>query len=160
MKTSFHQSGAIFIELAISLPLLLFLMLAALDFSKAISEYKTLVNQAKSAARYLTSRAPGSASNEGLCIVKTSSTDCSAALVLDNLASASIDIQDAASSASTHGAQLTSSIPSYAVSINLISVTISNYRYDSIVGGFSLAGYSIPASINFNPISVTMRQVN
>jgi Flp pilus assembly protein TadG len=57
MKHS-KQTGAVFIELAIVLPLLIFLMLAAIDFSRAISEYKTIVNQAKSAARYLTTRAP------------------------------------------------------------------------------------------------------
>ena len=160
MKNSLHQSGAIFIELAISLPLLLFLMLAALDFSRAISEYKTLVNQAKSAARYLTSRAPGSATNEGICIVKTSTSYCSGTILLKNLDTASINIQDAVSAPSSHSAQLTSGTSTYAVSINLISVTISNYRYDSIIGGFSLGTYSIPASINFNPIRVTMRQVN
>ena len=158
MKQS-KQMGAVFIELAIVLPILIFLMLAAIDFSRAISEYKTIVNQAKSAARYLTSRAPGSANAQGICIVKTSTSDCSSGNILANLDSATINIQDASSSAS-HAGQLTSQNSPSAVSINLITVTISNYEYNSIINGFNLGLLSIPASITFNPISVTMRQVN
>lgn len=158
MKHS-KQTGAVFIELAIVLPLLIFLMLAAIDFSRAISEYKTIVNQAKSAARYLTTRAPGSATAQGICIVKTSTSDCSNDNILANLDSATITIQDASSS-SSHAGQLTSQTSPSAVSINLITVTITNYEYNSIINGFNLGVFSIPASITFNPISVTMRQVN
>lgn len=51
------QSGVAIVEFTIALPLLLFLMLATVEFGRALSQYDTLTKAARNACRYIASKA-------------------------------------------------------------------------------------------------------
>jgi Flp pilus assembly protein TadG len=156
-----RSRGTAILELAIILPFLLLMSFGALEYSLAISEYKSLTLQTRIAARYLSSRAPGdlASQEEAICLVKygvTSASSCTGALIAPGLANAIVSIEDPMNSAS-HNAQSSGPGP-YQVRLNLVTVKISGYQYRPIVGSF-LSGFSGNTSITFNPISTTMRQI-
>lgn len=152
--------GAAFLELAIILPLLILLVFGALEFSLAASEYKTLAKQTRIGARYLSSRAPGDeiGQAQAICLVRTgiaSNAPCSGNALTDGLASAIITVQDSENS-TNHRAQQ-SETGTYSVRVNLVTVTVSGYQYEPLIGGF-LSGLAGPSTITFDPVSATMRQ--
>lgn len=157
-----HQArGVALLELAFILPILLLIVFGALEFSLAISQYKTLALQARIGARYLSSRTPGdqTARTEAICLVKygvASAPSCTGTLLLPALGSATVTVSDAVTNSTTHKTQATSS-NSYQVRVNLVTVTISGYQYQPYVGGF-LSGLTGASTITFNPIHATMRQ--
>lgn len=149
------------LELAIIMPILLLLAFGTLEFSLAISEYKTLALQARSGARHLSFRAPGDliAREQAVCLVRTgiaTTAPCPDTPVLPGLANATIIVQDSGNSAA-HLAQA-SDDSVYRVRVNLVTVTISGYQYQPAAGGF-LSGLTGVNTITFDPISATMRQV-
>lgn len=52
-----RQRGTAIVEFAIALPLMLFLMLATVEFGRILSEYNTLTKSVQDAARYVASNA-------------------------------------------------------------------------------------------------------
>ena len=162
----YKNSGAILVELSIVLPLITFLTMACLEFSHAISEYKSLVVQVKNAARYLSVSAPGSSNNLAICMVKTGtlSSQCSTNWILPGFAdgTATVTVRDSLNQVSTHRSQKTSSSSSEtnAVTINLVTIEVSNYPYKTIIGSFGLGSFVIPEKIIFGKVSATMRQIN
>ena len=162
----YKNSGAILVELSIVLPLITFLTLACLEFSHAISEYKSLVIQVRNAARYLSVSAPGNSNNLAICMVKTgiSSSNCSSNWILPGFADGTdtTTVRDSLNQPSTHRSQKTSSSSSEgnAVTINLVTVEVLNYPYHTIIGSFGLGSFVIPEKIIFGKVSVTMRQIN
>lgn len=162
----YKNTGAILVELTIVLPLITFLTLASLEFSHAISEYKSLVIQVRNATRYLSVSAPGSSNNLAICMVKTgaATSNCSTNWILPGFAdgTASITVRDSLNQPSTHRSQKTSGNTSeeHGVTVNLVTVEVSNYPYHTMIGSFGLGSFVIPEQIKFGKISTTMRQVN
>ena len=161
LKFRSKQKGAVLIELAIVIPLLLLLTLVPLEISHAISEYKVLVNQVESAARYLSTKTPGLGRAEAICLVRTSSLSCSATPVLAGLAlsGATVSVYDAVNAASTQKSQKTSS-DTNSVRINLVTVKVTGYQYNLSIGDFAYGIFQLPATLDFGEISSTMRQIN
>lgn len=162
------QSGAVLIELVFTLPVLILLIMGTLEFSKAISEYKVIVNQVRNAARYLSTKLPTAPTDsysgieQAKCIVKTGvpTSLCGSAYVLPGLATVQIDVENAATHPATHKAQSTTAAGLNGPAINLVTVTVSNYVYQLSFGQAILGGIQIGPQINFGPISTTMRQTN
>ena len=154
--------GSVIVEMAVLLPVILLLALATIEFSSALVAYKRLVNQTRTAARWLSTQTPGQGHVAAICMVKygnmSGNTPCSGNLILPNLSSATVTINDATTNASTHRAQMTGA-PG-AVAINLVTVTISGYRHPLILGGFLKPITGGAASLGFSSISTTMRQVS
>lgn len=171
MKYSRNQDGAVLIELALTVPVLIFVLAGVLEFSKAISEYKVIVNQVRNATRYLSTKVPTLSTDQysgieaAKCLLKTGVPQaiCGAGTgtnyILPGLATATIDVQNAATNPSTHKAQSTATTIS-GPSINLVTVTVTNYVYNLNFGQSILGGFGIAPQINFGPISATMRQTN
>jgi len=153
--------GVAMLELAIILPLLLLLAFGALEFALAISQYKTLAVQVRIGARYLSSRVPGDAIGraEAICLVRTGqagAAPCAGTPVLPGLATATVTVEDAANSAA-HKAQASDS-STYRVRVNLVTVKVSGFQYQPILGSF-LSGLTGASTITFGPVTATMRQV-
>jgi Flp pilus assembly protein TadG len=155
-----RQSGSVLVELAAILPLLVALSLGTLEFASAFTEYKTVVNQARIAARYLSAMAPGQGHPQARCIATNgaeSTAPCTGTPVLDGMATATVTIQDASNATATHRAQATSTATG-AVAVNLVTVTITGYSHQLVTGSIISGMLSDSTSITFGPISATMRQ--
>ena len=154
--------GAVLVELAAILPFILILSLATVEFASALVAYKRLANQTYVAARWLSTQAPGQGHVTAACMVKygeqSSALPCTGTLLLPNLASATVTITDASTNAPTHRAQMSGSTDG--VAINLVTVTLSDYRHTLLFGGFLKPITGGAASIGFTPISTTMRQIS
>lgn len=155
-----RQSGSVLVELAAILPLLVALSLGTLEFASAFTEYKTVVNQARIAARYLSAKAPGQGHAQARCLAingAESTAPCTGTPVLSGLSTASVTIQDASNATATHRAQATSTATG-AVVVNLVTVTITGYSHQLVTGSIISGMLSDRTSITFGPISATMRQ--
>jgi len=160
--------GAVLVELALLLPLLLLLTLAAVEFSQAIAAYKVVVNQVRSAARHLSTKAPGTGYIEAECLLThgspSSAKPCSSSALLPGfLASGfSVTVADAVSAPTTHRSQRTTADLSVtsATTINLVSVTASGYQHELHFAGFLSGVVGDATNLTFGPISMTMRQIN
>ncbi len=167
-KTRTRGRGAVLVELALLLPLLLLLTLAAVEFSQAIAAYKVVVNQVRSAARHLSTKAPGTGYIEAECLLThgspSSAKPCSGSVLLPGfLASGfSVTVTDAINMPSTHRSQRTTAdlTVTSATTINLVSVTASGYQHQLHFAGFLSGVVGEATSLTFGPISMTMRQIN
>ena len=157
------DQGTVFIELAIILPLLILLSLIVIETSKAISEYKIIVTQVRNAARYLTTKAPGTNRLEAACMVKTGLPispcfDSPLLTGLDN-SSVTITVYDAINYPATHRSQKINTSQN-TITVNLVTVEVRGYQYQLRFGAFSNEIFSYADILEFAPISATMRQVN
>jgi Flp pilus assembly protein TadG len=155
-----RQTGSVFVELAAVLPILIALSLGTLEFASALSEYRTVVNQARIAARYLSAKAPGQDHHKAVCLAKygaESAPPCSGTPLLPALASATVTIQDASNAPATHRAQSVSSTGGSGV-MNLVTVRISGYSHPLFTGAIIGGMLNDQTSITFAPIGATMRQ--
>lgn len=160
LRTLQRQSGSVLVELAAILPLLVGLSLGTLEFASAFTEYKTIVNQARIAARYLSAKTPGQGHAQARCLAINgieSTAPCAGTPVLSGLATATVTIQDASNAAATHRAQATSATAG-AVAVNLVTVQITGYTHQLVTGSIISGMVNDRTSIGFAPISVTMRQ--
>lgn len=161
-----RAGGAVLVELALLLPLLVLLTLATVEFAQAIAAYKVVVHQVRSAARYLSTQAPGTGHVQAECLLThgsiSSAKPCSGAVLLSGFAASGfgVSISDALNAPATHRSQRSSTDATVttATTLNLVSVTASGYQHrlhfavflSGMVGGLTV--------INFEPISMTMRQ--
>ena len=163
-----QSRGAVLVELALLLPLLLLLTLAAVEFSQAIAAYKVVVNQVRSAARHLSTKAPGTGYTEAECLLThgslSSAKPCSGSALLPGfLASGfSVTVSDAVNAPTTHRSQRTTAdlTVTSATTINLVTVTASAYQHQLHFAGFLSGVVGDATNLTFGPISMTMRQIN
>lgn len=151
-----RMKGAVLVELAITLPIFVGLFLLTVEVSHGIAEYKVLLNQVRTATRYLETQASGDLYGQryvATCLVVTATPDCSAIPVLSGLTATNVSIQDASDTPATHALQPTTTGTSGAAgsSVNLVTVAVSNYQHSLAFG---------TVDIRFSPISATSRQVN
>ncbi len=162
------SSGAVLVELALLLPILVFLTLASVEFSQAIAAYKVIINQVRNAARYLSTEAPGTGYTEATCLLTngnpSSAKPCSGSLLLAGFSASSfnVTVADAVNAPSTHSAQRTTAdlTVTSATTINLVTVTASGYQHPLYFAGFLSGVVGNATSLTFGPISMTMRQIN
>lgn len=160
MKRQKTQSGVAAIEFAIVLMPMIMIVFGITEFGRAIYQYNTVAKATRDAARYLTTQPTGDANaiaaaeclvrygKYGFCVNNTGSTPPLLAPGLDpNLASpATISV---CHSLNCPANQSQGSNPV----INMVTVTVGNYRFQSLVP-FVTAGL---ATITYDDISNTMR---
>ena len=164
------QTGAVFVEFLFVLILLLLPMIyLTIEASRAISEYKALVNQVRAAARYLSTMNAGEGHLRAACFLKTGVISCSSStpMIMQGYTNLNIKITDSKlqtlngantniNPAGTHRFQQTStSTDPFGSVVNLVTVEAAGYQYIPITS--FLQGFTL---INFGPISATMRQVS
>ena len=168
MRRGQQSGGAVLVELALLLPLLLFLTLASVEFSQAIAAYKIVVNQARSATRHLSTKAPGTGHIEAECLLThgspSSTKPCAGSVLLPGFSASgfSVTVADAINAPITHRSQRTTAdlTVTSATTINLVTVTATSYQHPLYFAGFLSGVVGDTTSLTFGPISVTMRQIN
>jgi Flp pilus assembly protein TadG len=142
------QRGVAAVELGFMIFPLVLMIFGTTELGRAIYTYNTLDKAVRDAVRHLSQHGPGDAAiqAQARCLATTGTLDCSASTLAPGLLDSNVVLCDAMSCAGSHAAQL---VPGGGT-INLVSVTISGYDYDSLVE------FVIPDMI-FNSISVTMR---
>ena len=139
--------GVAAVEFGLLLVPLVLITFGITEYGRAIYTYNTLDKAARDAVRHLSAGGPGDATRqaEASCLVRYGNTGCTGTTLAPGLTSANVSICDAVACAGTHDNQ-----PTTAGTIDLMTVTIQNYAYDSVME------FVMP-DLNFNNISVTMR---
>ena len=135
-------------ELGILLIPLILITFGVTEFGRAIYTYNTLVKATRDATRFLSGQGPGDPVDITVaqCLVVYGNRTCTGNALAPGLNASMINICDS-SNCTDHKNQATGSGV-----INIVSVTVSNYRFTSLVP------FATP-DFNFGPISTTMRQV-
>lgn len=151
--------GASAVELAfVSIPLIL-MVLAAVDFARAMFVYDQLAKAARDGARYLSFFDPTVAAEYPAGLAKNrmiygmASPPAGTGPIVPGLASSMISICDRANSSACPG-ETFANVVTPSGSINLVKVKIAGYSFTPVFPGASKL-----AAVNFEPISVTMRQL-
>lgn len=139
--------GVAAVEFALLLTPLVLMIFGTTELGRAIYSYNTLDKTVRDAGRHLSQHGAGDVTiaAEAKCLAVTGTADCSAPSVVPGLTTGMVSICDALSCPSTHASQ-----PTGLGSINLVTVSIQNYAYNSMVE------FVIP-NMTFNNISVTLR---
>jgi Flp pilus assembly protein TadG len=143
-----HSRGVAAVELAITIVPMLILTFGVTEYGRAIFTYNAIDKAARDAARYLTAPPPGTANPNAAAanLVVFGNTAGTGAPLAPGLTTGMVNICNATSCPGTH-----QNVPTGSGVINLVTVSINGYVYNSIVT------YVAPPTLNFNNISVTMR---
>lgn len=154
-----RMRGAAAVELAlVSIPLVM-LVLATIDFARAMFVYDQLAKAARDGARYLTFFDPTIAAEYPTAMAKNrmlygkANPPYGTPTIVPGLTTGMISICDRAD-ASACGGENFANVATGSGSINMVKVTISGYVFTPIFPGVSKM-----TTITFDPISVTMRQL-
>lgn len=141
------QRGVAAVEFGLLLTPLILMIFGTTELGRAIYSYNTLDKTVRDASRHLSQHGPGDAiiAAQAKCLAVHGTTDCSGSPVAPGLTTGMVTICDASLCPSTHANQLTG-----LGSINLVTVGIQNYAFDSVVE------FVIP-DMTFNNISTTLR---
>jgi Flp pilus assembly protein TadG len=143
-----HRSrGVAAVEFALLLAPMILMLFGATEFGRAIYTYNTLDKTVRDAVRHLSQHGPGDAviQGEARCLAVYGNTGCTGTAIAPGLTTDAVTLCDALSCPVSHAAQATGS-----GAVNLVTVTIGNYSYNSVVE------FVMP-DLNFNNISATMR---
>ena len=140
--------GVAAVELGLTMVPLLVLTFGVTEYGRAIYTYNSIDKAARDAVRYLTAPTAGSAdpAADAKNLVVYGNTQGTGTPLAPGLTTGVVNICDATTCPGTHAGVVTGSGV-----INLVTVSIVGYTYNSIVT------YVAPATLNFNAISVTMR---
>lgn len=149
-----RQSGAAAVEFALLIIPMLVMVFGITEFGRAMYQYNTLVKATRDATRYLSTQASGTGVGTAQCLAVYGNKTCVAPTLLPGLTTAMVTECDAFSCPTTH-----SSVATGAGAVNLVTVTIQGYQFQSLVN-FTVAGFGVGMpSITFGAVSTTMRQV-
>jgi Flp pilus assembly protein TadG len=140
-----RQRGAAAVELGLLMVPVLILTFGVTEYGRAIFTYNAIDKATRDAARHMTSPNPNRLT-EAINLAVYGNIAGTGAPLAPDLTAANVVVCDPTSCAGTHAGVATGSGV-----INLVSVSINNYVYNSIVT------YVAPATLNFSNISTTMR---
>lgn len=148
------QRGAVAVEFALLVIPMLVMVFGITEFGRAMYQYNTLVKLTRDATRYLTTQAAGVGITTAKCYAVYGNSGCTGAALLPGLTTAMVTECDSISCPGTHLA-----VPTGDGAVNLVTVTISGYQFQSSVN-FTIGtlGVGLP-NITFGPVSNTMRQI-
>ena len=140
--------GVAAVELALTMIPLLILTFGVTEYGRAIYTYNAIDKAARDAVRYLTAPPPGSVdpNADARNLAVYGNVLGTGSPLAPGLTTGMVNICNASACPGTHAA-----VPTGSGAVNLVTVRISGYIYNSIVT------YVAPATLNFNDISVTMR---
>lgn len=147
LRSPSFQRGVAAVEFALLLTPLVLMVFGTTELGRAIYSYNTLDKTVRDAARHLSQHGPGDTviATEARCLAVYGSTDCTGSVVAPGLTTGMVSICDASLCPGSHA-----NISTGLGSINLVTVSIQNYPYNSLVE------FVIP-DMTFNNISVTLR---
>lgn len=138
--------GVAAVELGLTMVPVLILTFGVTEYGRAIFTYNAIDKAARDAARYMTAPPPASVdpAADARNLVVYGNVEGTGAPLAPDLATRMVQICLACDSSHT-------AVPTGSGVVNLVTVRITGYVYNSIVT------YVAPATLNFNDISVTMR---
>lgn len=151
VRSWMSQRGVAAVEAALLLIPLVILLLGIAEFGRIFYQYNTIAKATRDGARYLSMMAPGSGHEAAKCLVVTGSQPPCAGTppLVEGLTASQVSICDATTCAATHA-----NVPADGNGMpvmNLVTVTVAGYQ--------SVNFLPVPvSSIEFDPISATMRQ--
>lgn len=155
------QGGVASVELAFLLIPLVLLTFGTAEFGRAVYQFNTLAKASRDAARFLSGQGPGDATDlaTAKCLAVYGNTDCTGNALVPGLTTDMVSVCDSVSCPDHKNYPIINSSGSSIGVINLVTVTISGYKFDLLVPYVAeLLNMSTP-QITFNPISTTMRQI-
>ncbi len=143
-----RHRGVAAVELALTMVPMLILTFGVVEYGRAIYTYNTIDKAARDAVRYLSAPPPGrpDPNADAINLVIYGDVGGSGTPLAPGLSPGMVKICDATTCAPTHA-----SVPTGSGVINLVTVSIEGYVYESIIT------YVAPATLDFNSISVTMK---
>jgi Flp pilus assembly protein TadG len=147
-RPRYLQRGVAAVELALTMVPLLVLTFGVTEYGRALYTYNAIDKAARDAARYLTAP-PGTSTNpngDAANLVVYGNVAGTGSPLAPGLTTSMVTVCNATLCPGTH-----QNVPTGGGVVNLVTVSISGYVYNSIVT------YVAPATLNFNNISVTMR---
>ena len=141
MMLKARPKGTAAIELALLLPILLFLTLVTTEFGRAIVEYNTVVKSVRNATRYLAARTPNTKTPEAKNLVVFGNTTGTGPALAPGLSLARV---------ANPVWQMVGSNPT----TNVVTLTVQAYPFNSLFA--SIFGVSF-GSVIFGDISASMR---
>lgn len=150
MKKPIQQKGVAAVEFAILLPLLLLIVFGITEFGRALYAYNTLVKATRDAARYAMMQQPGGGADAVTkCLAVYGNTACSGNPLAPGLTINAVSVCDWQRCPATHQSQGAAPV------VNLVTVTVSGYAYQSPIISFFMPDDS--SSFTFADISTTMK---
>jgi Flp pilus assembly protein TadG len=152
MKKPIQQKGVAAVEFAILLPLLLLIVFGITEFGRALYAYNTLVKATRDAARYYAIQQPGNPpdkADEIMNLVVFGNTEGTGDALAAGLDPSMVTLEDRVSKPLTHKSQGAAPV------VNLVTVTVSGYAYESPIISFFMPDDS--SSFTFADISTTMK---
>ena len=146
-RSRFRQRGVAAVEMGLLLTPLVMMIFGTTELGRAIYSYNTLDKTVRDAARHLSQHGPGDTvvADEARCLAVYGTDDCTGTPVAPGLTVGMVSICDATLCAGTHANQSTG-----LGSVNLVTVGIQGYAYNSLVQ------FVVP-NMTFNNISTTLR---
>jgi Flp pilus assembly protein TadG len=146
-RAGLHARGVAAIELAFLLTPLVMITFGATEIGRAIYTYNTLDKTVRDAARYMSQHGSGDADiqSDAKNLAVFGNTAGTGSALAPGLAITNVTVCDPVACPGTHQGVVTGS-----GTVNLVSVSITNYHYSSLVS------FVFP-SLDFNAISCTLR---
>jgi Flp pilus assembly protein TadG len=144
--------GLAAVEFAFLLPLLVLLCFGITEGGRAVFQYNTIAKATRDAARYLTLVPPGQGHATARCLALHGNRTCAGDLLVPNLGAATVTIWDASNRGDHSDVPAVGNGTTSTGRINLVTVEIRGYPFDSLLPAFF-------PDVAFGPISTTMRQV-
>lgn len=160
--TGARQSGVALLELALVATLMLVVLFATIEFGRALTQYKQIVAQVNAAARYLATRPVNAGTAEATCLVRFGviATTCSGTPLIIGLDTATVTVTGAGTTPATQRRQRTTATLTdlVGVRVNLVTVTVTGFRYRLVASGILNPVFGNVTSIPFPAIAATHRQ--
>lgn len=150
------QNGVVVVEFALLIIPMILMVFGITEFGRAMYQYNTLVKSTRDVTRYLSTQAAGTGVSTAQCLAVYGSKTCGVlgTELVPGLTTAMVTVCDASSCPASH-----SSVATGSGVVNLVTVTIQGYQFQSVVS-FTAAGLVVGLpNITFGDISATMRQV-
>lgn len=137
-----RQEGAVLVELALMLPLLILLSVTTAEIGRAMYQYDTLVRSVRASVRYMSMQPQNTKAAEAANIVVYGTTAGGGSKLLPALDTNMVDV-----SWTTTGANPL---------INTVRVRVTGYAFQPMIG--SVLGANVfGLGFTFSPIAATMR---
>lgn len=148
LRSRWRQRGAAAVEAAILLIPMVLLAFGIAEAGRALFQYNTIAKTTRDATRYLTTVAPGTGFDTARCLAVYGTPTCGSDPLVPGLATSNVSICDSTNCPATHRNVPTVGNAGY---VNLVTVTVSGYQFESLI--------PLPfGAFMFGPISNTMRQ--
>lgn len=138
------QNGAALVELALILPLLLLMTFITTEFGRALYQYNIITKSVRDAVRYLSAQTPGTGLDQARNLVVYGNTAGTGTPLAIGLTLANV-------------AQPAWQFAGANPQINTVTITVSGYRFQPLLGSAFGILFANQGGIAFSDISATMR---